>query len=74
MTIRTIRKTIAFRRPFYLKGVDRLLRPGEYSVITDEELHRGTVVLGLPSRINVNFRACAVWIRDRDGDDRAFGP
>jgi hypothetical protein len=41
MTIRTIRKTIAFRRPFYLKGVDRLLRPGEYSVITDEELIEG---------------------------------
>ena len=26
MTIRTIRREIAFRRPFYLKGVDRLAR------------------------------------------------
>jgi hypothetical protein len=41
MTIRTIRKTIAFRRPFYLKGVDRLLPPGIYSVVTDEELIEG---------------------------------
>ena len=41
MTIRTIRKTIAFRRPFYLRGVDRLLPPGDYSVVTDEELIEG---------------------------------
>jgi hypothetical protein len=41
MTIRTIRRTIAFRRPFYLKGVDRLLPPGDYSVVTDEELIEG---------------------------------
>jgi hypothetical protein len=41
MTIRTIRRTIAFRRPFYLKGVDRLLPPGDYSMVTDEELIEG---------------------------------
>jgi hypothetical protein len=41
MTIRTIRRTIAFGRPFHLKGVDRLLPPGDYSVITDEELIEG---------------------------------
>lgn len=41
MTIRTIRKTIAFRRPFYLKDVDRLLPPGNYSVFADEELIEG---------------------------------
>jgi hypothetical protein len=41
MSIRTIRKTIAFRKPFYLKGVDRLLPPGDYSVVTDEELIEG---------------------------------
>jgi len=41
MTIRTIRRTIAFRRPFYLKGVDRLLPRGDYSVVTDEELIEG---------------------------------
>ena len=41
MTIRTIRRTIAFRRLFYLKGVDRMLPPGDYNVITDEELIDG---------------------------------
>ena len=41
MTIRTIRRTIAFRRPFYLKGVDRLLPPADYRVVTDEELIDG---------------------------------
>jgi hypothetical protein len=40
-TIRTIRKTITFRKPFYLKDVDRLLPPGDYSVVTDEELIEG---------------------------------
>jgi hypothetical protein len=41
MSIRRIRQTIAFRKPFYLKGVDRLLPPGDYSVVTDEELIEG---------------------------------
>jgi hypothetical protein len=41
MTVRTIRQTIAFRKPFYLKGVDRLLSPGDYGVITDDELIEG---------------------------------
>jgi hypothetical protein len=38
MSIRTTRTTIAFRRPFCLKGVDRTLPPGVYTVVTDEEL------------------------------------
>ena len=38
---RTIRRTIAFRRPFYLTGEDRLLPPGDYDVVTDEELIEG---------------------------------
>jgi hypothetical protein len=29
------------RRPFYLKGVDRLLPPADYPVVTDEELIDG---------------------------------
>jgi hypothetical protein len=41
MTIRTTRSTITFRRAFYLKGVDRLLPPGDYRVVTDEELIEG---------------------------------
>ena len=41
MTMRTIRRTITFLRPFYLKGVDRLLPPADYRVVTDEELIEG---------------------------------
>src|SRR6185437_2786595 len=42
MTTRTIRRTITFLQPFYLKGVDRLLPPRDYDVVTDEELIEGT--------------------------------
>jgi hypothetical protein len=38
MTVRTTRKTVVFRHPFRLKGVDRALPAGDYAVITDEEL------------------------------------
>lgn len=38
MTIRTTRTTVAFAHPFELKGVDRVLPPGDYRVVTDEEL------------------------------------
>ena len=38
MTVRTRDKTWAFRNPFSLKGVDRLLPAGNYRVTTDEEL------------------------------------
>ena len=41
MNIRTTRSTITFRSPFYLKGVDRLLPPGDFGVVTDEELIEG---------------------------------
>ena len=41
MTVRTIRRTISFLRPFFLKGVDRLLPPRDYNVVTDEELIEG---------------------------------
>ena len=41
MTMRTTNKTVTFHRPFYLKGVDRLLPPANYRVVTDEELIEG---------------------------------
>ncbi len=41
MTMRTTSKTVTFHRPFYLKGVDRLLPPANYRVVTDEELVDG---------------------------------
>jgi len=41
MTERTSSKTVTFRQPFRLKGVDRMLPPGDYRVATDEELIEG---------------------------------
>jgi hypothetical protein len=38
---RTQRKTVVFSYPFLLKGVDRVLPPGDYEVVTDEELIEG---------------------------------
>jgi hypothetical protein len=41
MTMRTTSKTVTFRRPFRLKGVDHVLPPADYRVLTDEELIEG---------------------------------
>ena len=41
MPTRTTNKTVTFHRPFSLKGVDRVLPPGEYRVMTEEELIEG---------------------------------
>jgi hypothetical protein len=41
MTTRTTTKIVAFHRPFILKGVDRLLPPANYRVVTDEDLIEG---------------------------------
>jgi hypothetical protein len=58
MTIRTSSKTITFHHPFWLKGVDRELPPGDYRVVTEEELieglsfaayHRVSTVIFVPS-------------------------
>jgi hypothetical protein len=38
MGTRTKRVTLTFHKPFSLKGVDRRLAPGDYEVVTDEEL------------------------------------
>jgi hypothetical protein len=38
MTTRTNRVTLTFRHPFSLHGVERQLAPGQYEVVTDEEL------------------------------------
>jgi hypothetical protein len=37
MTLRSTRKLVTFHGPFHLKGIDRLLPPGDYRVVTDEE-------------------------------------
>jgi hypothetical protein len=41
MTMRTTDKTITFQRPFCLKGVDRVLPPADYRVVTYEEIIEG---------------------------------
>ena len=41
MTKRSRRETITFLHSFRIKGIDRLLRPGAYEVITDEEMIEG---------------------------------
>lgn len=41
MTIRSRREAITFKHPFRIKGIDRLLPPGAYVVITDEEMIEG---------------------------------
>ena len=41
MTIRSRRETITFKHPFRIKGIDRVLPPGAYEVITDEEMIEG---------------------------------
>ena len=38
MTTRSHNKSVVFSHSFELKGVDRILPPGEYRVVTDEEL------------------------------------
>ena len=41
MITRSRRETVHFKRPFWIKGIDRLLPPGGYEVITDEEMIEG---------------------------------
>jgi hypothetical protein len=41
MTMRSRRETITLKHPFRIKGIDRLLPPGAYEVITDEEMIEG---------------------------------
>lgn len=38
MITRTRSKSVVFGHPFDLKGVDRILPPGEYKIVTDEQL------------------------------------
>ncbi|MET4724540.1 hypothetical protein ABIF63_008646 [Bradyrhizobium japonicum] len=41
MTMRSRRETVTFKHPCRIKGIDRLLPPGAYEVITDEEMIEG---------------------------------
>ena len=41
MITRSRRETVHFKHPFRIKGIDRLLPPGAYEVVTDEEMIEG---------------------------------
>src|ERR1700740_927835 len=41
MTTRSRREMVHFKHPFRIKGIDRLLAPGAYEVVTDEEMIEG---------------------------------
>jgi hypothetical protein len=41
MTTRSRRETVTFQHPFRIRGIDRLLPPGAYEIITDEEMIEG---------------------------------
>lgn len=41
MIARSRSETAVFSKPFLLRGVDRMLPPGEYRIVTDEELIDG---------------------------------
>jgi hypothetical protein len=41
MTVRSRRETVTFQHSFRIRGIDRLLPPGSYEVITDEEMIEG---------------------------------
>lgn len=73
MTTRTITTSVTFHRPFYLKGVDRLLPPADYRVVTDEEVieglsftayHRISTVIFVPTEVG-----CAVEMMTIDPMD-----
>jgi hypothetical protein len=54
MTTRSRREMVHFKHPFRIRGIDRLLPPGGYEVVTDEEMIEG---LSFPS-----FRRVATMI------------
>ena len=54
MNTRTRRETVHFKHSVRIKGIDRLLPPGTYEVVTDEEMIEG---LSFPS-----FRRVATMI------------
>ena len=65
MTSRTTRKTVTFRHPFVLSGVDGTQPPGAYVVDTDEETLDSLSILG--------YRRIATFIRvHRDGNTQVF--
>jgi hypothetical protein len=66
MPTRSTTKTATFHRPFHLKGVDRVLPPADYRMVTDEGLieglsfvayHRASTVIFVPGAVRSRGRA-----------------
>ena len=75
MITRTKRVTLTFDHPFSLKGIDRPLAPGQYEVVTDEELieelsfpvyRRVSTMIFVPMRSNHPSSVEMVTIDPRD--------
>ena len=61
MTVRTSRKTVTFRQPFSLSGIDEVQPAGTYIVETDEELLPG---VSFPAYRRI---ASLIYLRSRGG-------
>ncbi|MEO3431361.1 hypothetical protein AAFN88_21065 [Pelagibius sp. CAU 1746] len=77
MKTRTSEKTVTFRRPFVLAGLDEILPAGAYSVETEEELIEGlsyeayrrtATVLHLPARSGPSHLTRAMTIDSEELD------
>ena len=68
MSTRTTGKTVTFAHPFLLKGVDRTLPPGDYRVVTDEELIEEIILSSLPAHVHYDSRCRHNLTSGRDGD------
>jgi hypothetical protein len=82
MTMRTTTKTVTFRRPFCLRGVDRLLPPANYRIMTDEAMiegvsfpvyHRVATIIFVPAEFGASIEMVTIdpldlqAALDRDG-------
>jgi hypothetical protein len=73
MTTRTTEKIITFHRPFCLEGVDGVLPPADYRVLTDEEVIEGLAFVAYHRGCDQHLRTGAIWVRSRDGANRSPG-
>ena len=68
MMTRSNSKTVVFNHPFELKGVDRVLPPGNYRVVTDEELIQELSFPGYRRIATMIFVPLELIVLRRDGD------
>jgi hypothetical protein len=49
---RESRITVTFTHPFQLKGIDRMLPPGDYTILTEEELTNDNALFPVYHRLS----------------------